>query len=220
VPPPKGGKIQLSPPKVIDFGTVGIGVPPPTKFLTVHDVGKGELDGGVGGLSLPFSLILPNGPLFALHHNQRKAFGVQFAPMTLGPAIPQNLLVASNDPAHPLLMVEVKGSGAGGQLEVSKLFNFGTVKIGTKKVKNFELENEGPGLLSGTLQQLLAPYQITSPLVFNNLGPEKNFTITIVFTPNSTTTAQQTLVITTNPPTPGVTDVTVKGKGKAAGGGR
>ncbi len=213
VPPSKGGSISLSH-KTIDFGTVGIGVSPPHGAFTITNVGKGELDGAVGTLTPPFTLLSATGNslLFALTRQNKDTFSIEFKPTAVGPAT-ENLLVISNDAKHQLMTVLIKGIGAGGRLSTPKSFNLPATKVNTKASKTFMLKNSGPGVLSGSVGPLTSPFMVTSSTSFN-LGPGQSFPITISFAPSAKGLIKETLAITTNPPTAGTVEVTVQGNGK------
>lgn len=211
--PSKGGSISLSS-RTIDFGTIGIGVTAAHRSLTVTDVGKGELDGGIGNLTPPFTVepAPGNSIVFALTKNQKSAFSIQFMPTAVGPAT-TSLVLISNDAKHPLMTVSIKGTGAGGKLSAPKSFSLPATNVNATATETFKIKNTGAGVLSGSIGPLASPFMLTSPTSFN-LGPGVSFPITITFTPSVKGLAKQTLAITMNAPTPGSVEVTVQGKGK------
>jgi len=211
--PSKGGSISLSS-RSIDFGTVGIGVTAAHRSLTVTDVGKGELDGGIGNLTPPFTVtpVAGNSITFALTRNEKSEFSIQFMPTAVGPAT-TNLVLVSNDAKHPLMTVSIKGTGAGGKLSAPKSFNLPATKVNATATETFTIKNTGAGVLSGSIGPLASPFMVTSAANFN-LGPGGSFPITVTFRPGAKGPVKQSLAITTNAPTAGTVIVTVQGKGK------
>ncbi|MBI4904975.1 MAG: choice-of-anchor D domain-containing protein [Acidobacteria bacterium] len=102
-----GPAISVSP-TTIDFGTVALGSTA-TRTLTITNTGTAALNSSLGVAS-PFALSPADIPLLAPGASANST--IRFTPTSAGPAT-QNLTIATNDPARPLVTVVVTGMGSG-----------------------------------------------------------------------------------------------------------
>jgi HYDIN/CFA65/VesB-like, Ig-like domain/Cep192 domain 4 len=214
-PTPNGARIAIVP-RVVIFPVTGIGLNPASKSLTIRNVGNGTLLGEVeeSSLTSPFKVTPSAGSSFAfsLDRGEKASFTIQFAPTQIG-RVSQRLEILSNDRRRPIERIRVSGVGAGGSLAVARTFTLPSTRRNTTVTRTLTLRNRGRGVLSGTIDALQPPFEVTSSTVFD-LQPGEPFPITIAFTPTAKGLSRQSLVITTDPPTQVIRSVTVRGRGK------
>jgi len=206
------------------FGTVGIGLPPKTLTLKIHNTGLGALGGSIGALTAPFA---GGGGLFGpIPPGGVQSVNVQFTPIQAG-VVSTKLMITTNDPTKPAINVPISGTGGPRRLatnvataptftSLSETLAFGPAKQnGTPKLLSFKIKNIGTGQLVGQVGSLTAPFSVTAGGGAFNLAPGATEKVTVQFAPTAPGHVSQPLtIIVTAPgkPVAGIT-VTVSGKG-------
>ncbi len=201
-------------PATINFASVGVGTPAVTRNLVVKSTGKAPLEGSIGPLAAPFSVV-GNPGVFSLDPGHSLTVQVQFNPQSAG-TFQQAILIASDDESHPNVSVQVSGVGAPGILSVPAKLDFGAVGVGKSKTAGLVLKDVGLGVLTGNVDTsgLSAPFAVVSGAGPFSLSAGKTLMVTIRFSPTSATTTTQSIVITTTSSAPPKrTTVSVTGKG-------
>ena len=210
-PTPVQGKLDVSPrPRLLNFGRVGIGIPG-GKIRSLVLINR--TTSPVSGLAAPMTPPYSQGSAgpFTIQPHAAATFAVTFAPTSVG-TFNSTAGFTFTDQNEPSLMVPVTGIGAPGHLVVqSRKVNFGKDKTAGQTLTRFDrLGNNGPGVLSVTINQMQAPFNV-SPSGGQTMNPHTAVPMQISFQPAGPGTYQQQLSITSNDPkNPSVT-ITVEG---------
>ena len=208
------------------FGTVGIGLPPKTLTLKIHNTGLGALGGSVGALAAPFVVTAGGGLFGPIPPGGVVSVSVQFTPTQAGLSA-TSLVITTSDPAKLTLHVGITGTGGPGHLatnvataptftSANEPLAFGAVKHGTAKSLSFKIKNVGTGELSGNVGSLLAPFTVTAGSGPFNLAPGSTEKVTVQFAPAAAGhVSPEALAITVTAPDkpPAGITITVSGKG-------
>ncbi|HEY2477007.1 MAG TPA: choice-of-anchor D domain-containing protein, partial [Candidatus Cybelea sp.] len=203
------------------FGPVGIGIPPSSITLKIHNIGLGALGGTIAALSAPFAVTSPLvfGPIAP---GGVQGVTVQFTPTAVWLQSTTLVITTTNpNPGLHVLNVPVSGVGKPGVLTTTlaplgETLSFGAVShTGAPKVLSFKIQNIGKGELAGNVPALGGTFSVTGNSGAFALPPGTAKKITVQFAPPSTGPFNAPLAITVTPPgkpAAGIT-VTLKGKG-------
>ncbi|HZO82632.1 MAG TPA: choice-of-anchor D domain-containing protein [Candidatus Binataceae bacterium] len=211
----RSGQLSL-PTTTLFFGKVGIGVAPRILGFKITNAGIGRLNGSVGTLSAPFSVVEGAGP-FNLLPQAAWRVRVGFAPQSVGPAA-STLKISSDDPLRPSTDIAISGTGVAGHLRIDlpspPTLAFGAVAAGSALAKSFTITNSAKGLLRGKVGTLDAPFTVTLGAGDFTLQPGQKRTLRVRFSPSATGKVVTSLTITVEAPSaPASATVTIAGKG-------
>jgi hypothetical protein len=198
------------------FGSVGIGVSPAIRVVTIRNLSKRKtLTVSMSAMAAPYAVLSGLGP-FAIAPLRKTAVTIQFTPTVIGRAL-GSLNLASSDPHHPTFRVAIFGRGAVGTLTLPTGVGFGAVGVGvTPKSLSFAVKNTGIGVLTGSVGTLDAPFSVSAGGGPFNLAPGRKQIVTVQFAPTSVGHVSAALAITSDDPSH--LDVPFAIGGKGAGG--
>jgi len=192
-------------PSPMDFGEVTVGQSP-TQTLTITNLSTsvGTLDGEIGTLSSPFSVISGGGP-FSLAVGQSKKVVVSFSPTSAG-SFAQALSLTHNatNESNPL-NVDITGTAVPPIIAIDVSPNpadFSGVAVGQSAVQTITITNLSisTGTLNATVDtgSLSDPFFVISGGGDFSLSPGKSKSVTVRFSPSSLGVFSDTLSITHN----------------------
>jgi hypothetical protein len=198
---------------MINFHRVGIDTRTLTRTLTIKNVNKGILAGGVdlSGVTTPF-IASGAGP-FSLAHKQTTKVVVKFAPTAPG-RFSGTIAISSTDPNTPFVNVPVLGRGLAGRLETSKALRFGRVRSGQTSTRTLTIRNGGAGLLHGNVNgNVLGAFSVVSGSGRFALPRGQTQRIKLRFAPIASAKFNATLLITSDDPSHASVAVRLTGTG-------
>ena len=205
----------------LSFGHVGIGVAPNARTIKLTNSGLGRLTGTVGTLGAPFTVTVGAGA-FDLLPGQKWTVTVQFAPVAVVHSA-TTLVITTDDPAIPVVNLEVSGTGAPGHLTtnlptlpdtITPVLDFGPSAPATSVTKVFKIVNSGEGVLQGSVgTPTNGTLVVTGGSGAFALEPGGRQAVTVKFTPTGSGKFKATLPITVTPPGTPASGLTVSLKG-------
>jgi hypothetical protein len=206
-------------PETLNFGKVVVNVGD-ERILTLQNLGGAPLS--VDSVAITgedaelFSIVSPVFPDTVLP-NDSLPVRVQFIPDTLGDKFAQ-LIVSSDDPDEPTLIVPATGTGAIPVIVVDSLLGFGNVAINTGKKRTLTIANTGSGPLridsiftsEGNADEFFI--SVMPPLPFT-IAEDGSEVIEITFQPKTNEPKTTILKILSNDPNNPISDVLLQGRG-------
>ncbi len=218
-------QISVSPSSV-DFGDVVVNSSSNSEDVVVSNTGKGDLK--ITSVKLSgtnasmFSIITESCSSATLAENDECHIYVDFTPTSTGSKT-SKLDISSNDPAHPVLSVNMSGNGvnpSSGVISTDKQsIDFGSVKINTESnVQSVEVKNVGTKDLNISSVYLdgndADQFEIKNDECGSKtLAPNNSCTISLVFKPQSTGSKNTNLAIDSDDPNKPTAMVLLKGNG-------
>jgi hypothetical protein len=214
--------IQLSVvPSSIDFGNILVGQSS-TQTLTIKNeaTSTGTLEGTVGTLSGPFSIMKGGGP-FSLAPGKSLSVVLNFSPTSAGTF--SQLLTITHNATGQTSPADISITGTGVLPVVNMLISqtsidFGNVSVGKTATRSFTITNlaTSTDTLTGSVGNLLSPFSVVSGDGAFSLAPGESQFVVIAFSPELSGPASETLVITHNATNQtGPTNLTLTGTGTA-----
>lgn len=169
-------------PNLLEFGQVEIGSSSVRTF-EIRNTGAGTLDGNVSESCFHFSLVSGSGS-YSLSAGQTRNVTVRFWPEFEGP---KECLIDTGD-AH-CNSVTVRGVGWDPprcNLEwLSWGPDFGTVPVGTDRLRTLIITNTGGGTLTGSVGESCSQFSVVSGGGSYSLGAGQTRNVTVRFAPTS-----------------------------------
>ncbi|MBM7113483.1 choice-of-anchor D domain-containing protein [Archangium primigenium] len=173
---------------VLDFGPVRVGTQS-ARVLELRNLGSTPVKLESLALSAGQAFTLRSLPAlpYTLEPQAVLKLEVGFAPLVEG-ALAQTLKLTSNDPATPLLTVDLRGLGVAPRLVVtpSSVLEFGAVRVGHAKTLEVQVQNRGTGSVTipaVNVQGASAFVLDGAPIFPLTLAPDGIFTLRVRFTP-------------------------------------
>lgn len=191
-----------------------------TLTITNLPSSSNTLEGSVGNLSAPFSVV-SGGGVFSLAPGKSKTIIISFSPTFAG-SFSQTLPITHNATNQPSPTgVLVSGTGLSEVININieivpNPVSFGSIPIGEVSRQTLTITNlaNSTGTLEGSVSTLSSPFSIVSGLGPFSLPPGRSQTVLVTFSPTSEGAASQTLTITHNATnTPGPVEVLLTGTG-------
>ncbi len=215
--PAQSASISVSP-ATLDFGSVPVST---TKDLPLQI-------SNTGTAPLNVSAITPSNARFSVVSGLPPTIGpgsaypvtIRFSPATSG-SQSGTITIASNDPAHPTVTVNVQGTGGAPNapaISVSPAsLDFGSVTLGQFKELTLQVSNIGTATLNVTsLGGSSGQFTKQSGNLPGTIAPGGSVNMTIRFTPASAGPASGTITISSNDPARPTVVVNVSGNASAA----
>jgi len=202
------------------FGDVEIGSSS-THTMSVGNAGDANLViGNLNGLAAPFTIVSDGCSGATVVPGSSCGVSVRFKPTTTATSA-DTLFVPSNDPDQATINVNFNGSGTSApvpDIAVSGNGSFGNVETGSNSTQSLTVSNAGDAnLVIGNLFGLAAPFTImTDSCTGRTLAPAASCGISVQFTPTTTSTSSDTLVIPSNDPVEANFTVSYSGSGTSA----
>ncbi len=194
----------------VDFGISG---EPVHRELTLYN--RGEVDLVINQLITTkpeFEVESPD-PGISISPGDSLVMELKFDPSTTFPSIEAALVLTTNDPNAPVIIVDLKAGSQKPQIQVSvsdTLF-FGEVAVTKSGEKSLVVENSGTGLLGVGAATTDEQFQV-SPESFD-LEPGRDTTVVITFRPRDASTVEASLGLTSNDPDNSFLDLPLRGRG-------
>jgi len=202
------------------FGSVEIGSSS-THTMSVGNAGDANLViGNLYGLAAPFSIVSDGCSGATVAPGSTCGISVRFRPTTTATSA-DTLFIPSNDPDQATINANFNGNGTSApvpDIAVSGSGSFGNVEIGSSATQSLTVSNAGDAnLVIGNLFGLAAPFTImTDSCTGRTLAPAASCGISVQFTPTTTATSSDTLVIPSNDPVEANFTASYSGSGTSA----
>jgi len=195
-PTPSGGVLSI--PTKVKFPATATGRP---GMMVIRNLSRtSSLSLEVGAVAAPFTI--SGAGQYSLAPMASITVGVFLMPSTTG-TIAETVQIASSDPRHSRVGVQLSASVRGGRLTMPSAVSLRT-SMSTVVTKTVMIRNSGYGVISGIAQTSggSAPFTLMGGPVSFWLVPGKSQPITIQFRPLTAGMAQGSVVVTTaNPAT-------------------
>ncbi|NKB68414.1 MAG: choice-of-anchor D domain-containing protein [Candidatus Latescibacteria bacterium] len=195
--------------EIVDFG---ISAQPVNKSLVLYNRGEAEL---------VINRLISTRPEFkvrdtVLHISPGDSvvLDLRFEPSIFLPSIEGSLVLITNIPNDPDVIVELKAGSQKPQIQVSvaDTLSFSPVAVGGRGEEVLVVENRGTGLLTVEIAPTDEEQFVVSPQAFT-LGSGQDTTVVIAFGPLQDQTVEASLGITSDDPDNGFFDLQLKGRG-------
>ncbi|HJQ68020.1 MAG TPA: choice-of-anchor D domain-containing protein [Blastocatellia bacterium] len=199
VEPPPVPVINVSP-TTVDFGTVNVTLSA-TRTVTITNAGGVPLTiTAISDPTGPFSIVnRPQLPV-TIPAGESIQITVRFTPVSTG-AAQGSFTISSNDPARPVVTVNLQGQGAAApvpDLQVSRLLVEFPAGSGNT---TFEIRNSGNAdLLIASVFLPAAPFTVSGLGAPVTLGPNQSINVTVTFAPTTQGVFTSQLSIVSNDP--------------------
>jgi len=189
-------------PDPADFSNVLVGQPTTlTLTVTNRSISTGTLEGSIGNLSRPFSVVSGGGD-FSLAPGKSRSVVISFLPTSAG-LFSDTLSIthnATNQNSPTAVLVTGTGTSVVGLSISPSPVSFGNVTVGQSSKQTITITNPATsnGTLEGSIGGFSGPFSLTSGDKLFSLPPGKSESLGITFSPTSPGTFFQTLSITHN----------------------
>jgi hypothetical protein len=198
----------------LDFGSVKVGKKV-TKTLKIGNNGSGDLLITLSGLEGTDFSIQGSGSVTI---KAKKSYSLKvLCTPTSGGLKTATLEIDSNDPDTPTLEISLTATLPATTPDISVAqtsLDFGSVKVGKKVTKTLKITNNGSGDLWITLSGLEETHFGIQGSSSVTIKAKKNYSLKVLFTPESTGLETATLTITSNDPDTPTINISLSGTGQ------
>lgn len=194
----------------VDFGISG---EPVHRELMLYNRGEADLVINQLITTKPEFAVESPDPGVSISPGDSLAMELTFVPSTIFPSIEAALVLTTNDPNAPVIIVDLKAGSQKPQIQVSvsDTVFFGEVAVSKSGERTLVVENSGTGLLGVGAATTDEQFQV-SPESFD-LEPGRDTTVVITFSPRDASTVEASLGLTSNDPDNSFLDLPLRGRG-------
>ncbi len=202
-------EIDLSSDRV-DFGISG---DPVHRELVLYNRGEADLVINQLITTKPEFEVESPGPGISISPGDSLVMELKFDPSTNFPRIEAALVLTTNDPNAPVIIIDLKAGSQKPQIQVSvsDTVFFGEVAVSKSAERTLVVENSGTGLLGVDAATTDEQFRV-SPQSFD-LEPGRDTTVVITFSPRDASTVEASLGLTSNDPDNSFLDLPLRGRG-------
>ena len=194
----------------VDFGISG---EPVHRELVLYNRGEADLVINQLITTKPEFEVESPDPGISISPGDSLAMELTFVPSTAFPSIEAALVLTTNDPNAPVIIVDLKAGSQKPQIQVSvsDTVFFGEVAVSKSGERSLVVENSGTGLLGVGAATTDEQFEVW-PESFE-LGPGRDTTVVVTFSPRDARTVEASLGLTSNDPDNSFLDLPLRGRG-------